>query len=285
MGQIKIKKTKVPNRKINNQIVLISDIHYNDKSDQVKLNNVLKAINTLNPDYIWILGDICDQAKILDEDILITWLTQLAKITTVIVVYGNHDIALYDNGTCYINDKLFNKIKKIKNLYLLDNQLLTINNICFVGLKLDYKYYYDTKEDPEEFIKHYNRIVNSLDPNTYNIILSHSPIALTKKGTLLKLNDYSNIDLILCGHMHGGMIPNLLRPIFKTTGLIGPSKRGLFIKNAYGCFKVNDISFVVSSGITKLSKVSKINFLDNFFGPEVFLIEVQTDDFDKYNKK
>ena len=285
MGQIKIKKTKVPNRKINNQIVLISDIHYNDKSDQVKLNNVLKAINTLNPDYICILGDICDQAKILDEDILITWLTQLAKITTVIVVYGNHDIALYDNGTCYINDKLFNKIKKIKNLYLLDNQLLTINNICFVGLKLDYKYYYDTKEDPEEFIKHYNRIVNSLDPNTYNIILSHSPIALTKKGTLLKLNDYSNIDLILCGHMHGGMIPNLLRPIFKTTGLIGPSKRGLFIKNAYGCFKVNDISFVVSSGITKLSKVSKINFLDNFFGPEVFLIEVQTDDFDKYNKK
>lgn len=274
MGQIKIKKIKISNQKLDSRIVLISDIHYYNKNDLNKLNEVLESINTLTPDYICILGDTCDQAKILDEDVLINWLTRLSEITTVIMAYGNHDVALYDSRTSYLNDKLFAKIRKIKNLHLLDNELKQIDNICFIGLKLDYKYYYDFKEDPKEFIKHYNALISKLNKNNYNILLSHSPIALTTKGTMTKLNDYKNIDLILCGHMHGGMMPNILRPIFKTRGLLSPNKKHIFIKNAYGHFKIESTNFIVSSGITKLSKVSKISFLDNLYSPEIVLIEI-----------
>lgn len=274
MGQIKIKKVKFYSNKINNRIVLISDIHYYSKNDRIKLDNILLNIKTLSPDYICILGDICDQTKILDEDILIAWLQELTKIADVVMVYGNHDITLCDSGCSCLNYKLFNRIKKIKNLYLLDNKILKMKGICFIGLCLDYNYYYIKKEDPQEFIKQYNQLVDHLDLTAYNILLSHSPLALIKKETLPRLKDYLKIDLILCGHMHGGLMPNLLRPIFKTTGLIGPSKCGIFIKNAYGCFKVNNINFVVSSGVTKLSKVTKINFLDKLFSPEIFLIEI-----------
>lgn len=274
MGQVKVNKFKISNKKISSRMVLISDIHYYNKKDEIKLKIIYETIKNLSPNYICILGDTCDQAKIFDENVLIDWLKQLSEITVVIMVYGNHDIALYDSKTEWLNDKLFNKIKRIKNLYLLDNEVINIEGINFIGLKLDYNYYYDKKEDPKEFIKHYNALVKNLDDKNYNVLLSHSPIALTKNHTLLQLNDYKNIDLILCGHMHGGMMPDLLRPIFKNRGLIGPSKRGIFIRNAYGHFKVNNINFIVSSGVTKLSNVSRMNCLDSLFNPEVILVEL-----------
>lgn len=274
MGQIKVKKINICNKKVSNKLVLISDIHYSSNKDLNKLNNVLEKIKKLNPDYICIVGDICDQAKILDENLLINWLEKLSRISKVIMVYGNHDLALYNNHSSYFNEKLFNKIKQINNLCLLDNELTEENGICFIGLKLDYNYYYDTKENNQEFIKHYNKVVEKLDNNKFNILLSHSPIALTKKGTISKLNDYKNIDLILCGHMHGGLMPDMLRPIFKTRGLLSPNKKHVFIKNAYGNFKIENINFVVSSGLTKLSNVSKISSLDNLFSSEIMLVEI-----------
>lgn len=278
MGRIKVKKIKLYNKKISNKIVLISDIHYHNKKDLNKLNKVLEKINSLKPNYICILGDTCDQAKILDEDILIDWLQRLSKISKVIMVYGNHDIALYDTNNFYLNEKLFNKVKKIKNLELLDNNIKEENGICFVGTKLDYDYYYKLKENSKEFIRHYNSFIKKLSSNNYNILLTHSPIALTQEGTIKELNDYKNIDLILCGHMHGGMVPEILRPIFKTRGILGPNKKKLFIKNAYGNFKIENISFMVSSGITKLSNVSRINFLDVLFRPEIVLIDIIKDE-------
>ena len=50
--------------KLNKNIVLISDLHYQDKKDIKILNNVLDNIKKLKPDYICIAGDITDKAFI-----------------------------------------------------------------------------------------------------------------------------------------------------------------------------------------------------------------------------
>lgn len=276
MGHIKIKRIRLSNNKIASKIVLISDIHYSGKKDLNKLNKILDKIKEINPDYICILGDTCDQAKILDEELLISWLENLASICKVIMIYGNHDLVQYKTHTPHFNEKLFNKIKNIKNLSLLDNELKAENGICFIGLKFGFDYYYKFGEKNEQFIKQYNEVVNKLDRNNYNILLTHSPIAITRDGVIRKLNDYKKIDLVLCGHMHGGLMPNILRPIFRTHGLVSPDKHRLLIKNAYGNFKIENINFMVSSGITKLSSVSNMNVLDRLFSPEIVLIDINT---------
>lgn len=274
MGQIKINKIDVCNKKISSDIVLISDIHYYSKCDLVKLNKVLDKIKTIKTDYICILGDICDQAKVLDEDLLIEWLTNLSKISKVIMVLGNHDYVNHKKHKLYINKKLIDKINSIKNLHLLNNELKVENDICFIGMELDYNYYYKHNESRKSFIQKYNDLITNLDSNKFNILLSHSPIALTKSGTISKLNDYKNIDLILCGHMHGGLMPDFLRPIFKHSGLVSPNTHNLFVKNAYGSFKIENINFIVSSGITKLSQVSSLSCFDKFFNPEIIEINI-----------
>ena len=285
MGRIKIKKIKLNSNKISNKIVLISDTHYSSKKDLIKLNNILDQIKKLNPNYICVLGDICDQAKIFDEEVLIDWFSKLALISKVIVVYGNHDLSNYKKKTSCLNEQFFNRIKSINNVELLDNQSKCIDNICFVGLKFDYNYYYKYGENYKKFIKLYNEVVQELNNNNYNILLTHSPIALTQDGVINKLNDYKNIDLVLSGHMHGGLMPDFLRPIFKTRGLVGPNKHRLFVKYAYGNFKIENINFMVSSGVTKLSNVSKLNFFDKLYSPEIVEIEINNNDnFDNENK-
>jgi len=274
MGKIKLTKVKLNNTKINSKIVLISDIHYSKKEDIVKLNKVLEKIKKINPTYVCILGDTLDEAKILDENILINWLSSLAQISKIIMVHGNHDLALYDVHTSYYNKEVFNKISKIKNLVLLDNEVYLENGISFIGLNLGYNYYYVGHENPDDFVLHYNKLVTKLDENNYNILLSHSPMALTKQGNINKLNDYKNIDLVLCGHMHGGLTPEILRPILKTRGLLSPDKTNLFVKYAYGSFDIEDINFMVSSGITKLSRVSRFSKFDKLFRPEIVTIDI-----------
>lgn len=278
MGQIKINKIDVSSKKISSNIVLISDIHYSGKEDLVKLNRVLDKIKAIKTDYICILGDVCDQARVLDEDLLIEWLTDLSKVSKVIMVLGNHDYVLHKKHKSYINKKLIDKIKSIKNLYLLNNEVKVENGICFIGMELDYNYYYKYNESQNNFIRKYNNLITKLDSNKFNILLSHSPIALTKASTIPKLNDYKNIDLILCGHMHGGLMPDFLRPIFKHSGLVSPNTHNLFVKNAYGNFKIENTNFIVSSGITKLSQVSNLSYFDRFFSPEIIVIDI---DFDK----
>lgn len=274
MGKIKIKKIKLSNPKLTNKIILISDIHYSSKKDLDKINKVLDKIKTISPDYICVLGDTCDQAKILDEELLIDWFENLASISKVIMVYGNHDLTHYKKHTSYLNEKLFNRIKSINNLELLDNELRCENGICFIGLKFDFDYYYKFGESKTKFINQYNKVVNKLDSNNYNVLLTHSPISITKDGVIKKLNDYKKLDLVLCGHTHGGLMPNILRPIFKTHALVSPNKRRFFVKNYYGNFKIEDINFMISSGITKLSNVSSFSYFDKLFNPEIVEIEI-----------
>jgi len=285
MGKIKLTRINLDSNKIESKIVLISDIHYSRKSDMIKLEKVLDNIQKINPHYICILGDTLDQAKISDENEIVNWLSKLASYSKVIMIHGNHDLAIYDTHCAYYNEQLFNKIGKIQNLVLLNNEMYVENGINFIGLNLGYDYYYEDHENHDSFVAHYNKIIHKLDTNNYNILLSHTPIALTKEENLKRLNDYKNIDLVLCGHMHGGLTPEFLRPILKTRGLLSPNKKNLLIKYAYGNFKILSVNFMVTSGVTKLSSVSNANCFDCLFRPEIVDINIDLKDFDKTNRK
>ena len=249
---------------IDTNIVLISDIHYYNKKDIIHLNKVLDNIKKLKPNFICIPGDLLDESNICDENCLIEWLNKLTNISKVILTLGNHELYIDKRKNLYgLNNKLINKIKKIKNLYFLDNESKVIDNINFTGVSLDIDQYHKEEKYIIDFDKY------NLDNKYYNIVLCHTPMSITNKTNL------KNIDLVLCGHMHGGLMPRFLRKIFKNSGIINPSKR-LFPKNVYGKLSKEDSTIIITSGITVVSHLNSFRILKNFFASEIVEIKIKS---------
>ena len=255
-----INKNYKINSKLNKKICLISDLHYLNKKDIKRLYYVLDSIKKTKPDYICIPGDIIDKSKIFDEDLFINWLKELSKISKIVISIGNHEFYVNKSKKIFIlNYKLLNKISKINNVYLLNNKNVEIDNINFIGLTLPIQFYWNSKNNINNLMNRFD-----IDSKYYNILLCHSPINILKNSFNNK-----NINLVLCGHMHGGVVPRFLRPIFKSNGIISPSKK-LFPKHAYGKLKVNDTDIIITSGI----KATPYNILNIFLRPEIVIINL-----------
>ena len=256
------------NSRINTNIVLISDIHYYSKKDIKYLNKILDKITRLKPNYICIPGDIIDECNIEDEKYFIEWLTKLSNITKTIISLGNHEYYIDKRKNLYgFNKELFQKIKKINNIYLLDNENVIIDDINFIGLTLNKDYYYKHYEDYDNFFKSINSL--KINTNYYNILLCHSPVNVTNEKVIEKLN----VDLILCGHTHGGMVPKIFRKIIKNDGFISPNKK-LFPKKVYGNLKIKNTNIIITSGITVLSHTNRFYMLRHFFSGEIVNIKL-----------
>lgn len=248
---------------LNTNIVLISDIHYYNKKDIIHLNKVLDNIKQIKPNFICIPGDITDESNIYDEKYLIEWLTKLSSISKVILTLGNHELYINKSKKIYgLNNELIIKIKKIKNLYLLDNESKVIDNINFTGVTLNIDEYHSEEKHIIDFTKY------NINNKYYNIVLCHTPISITNE------TDLKNIDLVLCGHTHGGIVPCFLRKIFKNNGIISPSKR-LFPKKVYGKIIKQKTTIVITSGITVVSHLNSFRILKNLFTSEIVKIEIE----------
>lgn len=266
---MKIKNTNfcINSNIVDTNLVLISDLHYYSKNNIKVLNNVLDKIRKISPEFICIPGDLIDKSEILDEDELISWLVKLATISKVILSLGNHEFYINrSKGEFGLNNDLYKKIKAIDNLYFLDNANVKINDINFIGLTLPIEHF--MKESYQEFpIKEYSKSIK-VEKECYNIILCHSPLSI------INVADKLNVNLILCGHTHGGIVPFFLRKIFRGRGFVSPN-RSLFPKNCYGLIKRNKTNIIITSGITILSNLNKLNKFNKFFSPEIVKIKIK----------
>ena len=258
------------------KIVVISDIHYVNNKDIKKLEKLLKVLNKYNADYICIPGDIIDNNDIIDKNYIIGWLERLSKNNTVIMSLGNHDLRMNDEVTkykYYIDDNFINKLSNIDNLYLLNNSYKSYKDIYFYGYTESFDYYYkNNDEDKNTMNKELDKykVCNDL-PNKYRVLLMHSPLCLKYNDINDKLKCY---DLILCGHMHNGVMPPILDDIFRgNRGIVSPNKR-LFPKFARGIIKNNN-TVVISSGITKMARnlIFPLRILNIFFPIGINVIE------------
>ena len=249
----------------NKKIFLISDLHIGIGFNIKKLDKIKKEIEKEIPNYICIPGDIIDNTNIIKdkEDIVINFLKDISTNTKVIISLGNHDVCRLirdKKGKRWEYDKrddFFNKIRNIKNVYLLENEIYTDKDICFIGLSLSYEYYKTTGESINVLEKELNALNVKIDKNKYNVLLCHSPHRLTNER-IIKTKIMKDIDLILSGHMHNGMVHPIMELIWKgNKGIITPTKE-LFpkAKVTRGRIKLNDKNLIISGGITKLSNSS-----------------------------
>lgn len=264
----------VENEKFNKRIILLSDIHYYNHREKLYLDKVLIKLKKMEYDYLCISGDLLDYSRVTDQELLLEWLSELGKLSKVIISLGNHDLTNDRKKHIYDFDQdLFDKIRQISNVIVLDNEIYVDGNIRFIGLTLPIDFYYQYKENEIYFMRYVNNIFPKSFDNKYNILLCHSPKSLTNVKTYNMTKLMRNIQLVLCGHMHAGITPVWLRKILKGRGLIGPFKQ-LFPKNAYGHLELNNTNIIISSGITTASNCNRFSFLDPLFAREITVIDL-----------
>lgn len=253
---IDIVKNVIVSNKVKNKIkvVLLSDIHFSKYFVIDNLELIKNSVKKLEPDYICIAGDTIDEVSVIYDtktiNILNNFLTDLAKISKVFISLGNHDIR--DN-----QDLLYFKDLKIDNLYVLNNSYYIDKRVVINGYNMPRDYYYNSPQGEEAKVM-YQDLLKSKDKlyfsdKLFNISLIHSPINLLDKDIS---NYLKKCDLILCGHMHNGLVFRWLDKLIKNNyGLVSPSK-GFFPNMARGYKKVGASNIIISGGITKLSNSS-----------------------------
>lgn len=275
MGNIKKLFYQVETKKTEKRIVLLTDIHYYNKKERVYLDKVLAELRKIEYDYLCISGDLIDRSQVEDEELLIEWIKELAKISKVIIGIGNHELTNDRKEHTYdFNETLYQKINKLRNVRVLDNKDYVDGNIRFIGLTLPVDFYYKYKENNNFFMRFVNNKFSSPYSDKYNVLLCHSPKSLTDIEVFEKTKLFNNIQLVLCGHMHAGITPYFMRRFLNGRGLVGPFKQ-LFPKNAYGHLSIKDTDVIISSGITTASNCNRFSFIDPMFMREITVIDLK----------
>jgi len=216
----------IKNKKIdkNMKIMFLSDLHNRNIIPQLE-----KIINREIPDLIVLGGDMINE-YIKETDNFIKLINILNKYKTY-YVFGNHEEKM--NPT----DKIeYHKRINSSNIILLNNDSIRLtNNIKLTGLNCDITKYIG---------KHVNKLTKEyiidkagqIDDSLFNILVAHNP---------LEFECYCecNYDLVLSGHIHGGVIK-----IPFIGGLLSPDYT-FFPKYYQGKTINNNTSMIVSRGL------------------------------------
>lgn len=200
--------------------VHLSDIHLGHFRGNGFMQKLVNETNRLNPDLIFITGDLFDgKIRINDQ----TFETLKNFEAPVYFVEGNHDVY---SGT----DTIKTLLKK-NGINVLENELVLSHNLQIIGLN----HLPADENSPGRQIKENHTIksiLNALetDTNRYTILLHHSP------DGMFYAND-KGVDLYLSGHTHAGQ----LFPVTLINELIFKYNRGEY--NFY------DTKIIVSEGI------------------------------------
>lgn len=228
-------------------IVQLSDLHCAEFGEGN--SELLAAVAAAGPDYIFLTGDLVDQAKPIPEGYVENLARGLVAIAPTYFVTGNHEWARGD-------------VPELKNtlagcgVVVLSNQFVPLERggdvILLAGVD-DPNGYADQKT-PEELAAE----VAAAGEDPYWILLAH-------RNTLFA-GQYSRLgaDLTLCGHGHGGLI----RLPF-TDGLFS-TDRTFFPSYTAGFYEAGGADVFVSRGIGNSGRTFRI-----FNRPQVAVLTLE----------
>lgn len=171
---------------VNFKIVFVSDIHIGAAIGEGDVELLIAKINTLKPDLVLLGGDLIDQSVERAAN-AIAHLRNLTPNNGVYFAPGNHD---YKSDI----EELVKELRKL-GVKSLMNQKVRI----FAG---DSWFYLAGVEDLGATKGHKLDFELALDgrmTNRETVLLTHRPSTAD-----MALSKHRNIDLILCGHTHGG---------------------------------------------------------------------------------
>ncbi len=233
------------------RIAHISDLHNTDLGNQNK--KLIFMLSDSKPDIIAITGDLIDSRN-TNIEIALEFVKEAVKIAPCYYVTGNHEsrISNYDD--------LKEGLEKLGVIVLEDEKeiiekngekiaIFGIDDPSFHGKKQSANEKSIVQEKLEELFK---------NENSFSILLSHRP-------EFFEVYVENDINLVLCGHAHGGQfrLPFL--------GGIAAPNQGLFPKFDSGMFTENSTNMIVSRGIG--NSIIPFRFNNR---PELILIEFKS---------
>jgi predicted MPP superfamily phosphohydrolase len=209
-------------------IVQITDAHLGVTLNGEDFAREMEKVQAQNPDVVVITGDFVDDDS-SKEDMLAAC-EALGKLKTpygVFFAYGNHDDGYFRSGT-FTGEELRKALTDNGVKILEDEAVLLANstqgNVCYIVGRKD-----ASARDRLSM----EELMGDLDPEVYTVVLDHQPTDFDAEAQ-------AKVDLVLCGHTHGGhLFP---------TGLVGVWFGGNDL--CYGKDVRDGSTFIVSSGIS-----------------------------------
>ena len=180
--EVKIKDLKQPYT-----VIQLSDIHIGGLITKSFISNLVKKVNILNPDVVVITGDLVDTKLEYAKPALDELKNITSKYGTYFIV-GNHE---YFHGV----EPIIDYVNSL-NIKTLENE-----NV-YIGEKDKGFYLAGVYDRFGEKYGAYKPDINKALENSKNeptILLAHQPKYIEEIDT-------KKIDLVLCGHTHGGQI-------------------------------------------------------------------------------
>lgn len=246
-----IESSKIPKEFNNFNIVQISDLH--NKSFGKDNKKLLKAIDELNPDIIVITGDLVDGEN-KKFNVALNLIEDLTRKYKVYHIIGNHEQKSLIKRYKDLYSSYFKELYS-KNIINLENEVVKIEknnshmNIYGLIVPLDYYIYFFNNYKNKNLKLDKSFIENTLgkiNKNEYNILLAHTPFFF---------EDYSSwgADLILSGHVHGGIIR-----VPYVGGLLSPNRK-FFPKYDFGTYNKEESTMLLSKGLGGSRILMRIN--------------------------
>jgi predicted MPP superfamily phosphohydrolase len=199
--------------------VMVSDIHLGPEVDSDRLEIMVSRINELDPDIVFLVGDIIDEdVRLFANNKMPEILKKLRSRYGVYAVLGNHE---YIGG----NSELAVEYMQQAGINVLVDRCMKVNDQFYVAGRDDRMAGRMNGKQRLEL----SRLVEGIDRNLPIILLDHQPINL-KEGQL------NGIDLQLSGHTHSGQ--------FFPNNLI--SKH--VFENSWGYLRKGEYQIIVSAG-------------------------------------
>lgn len=243
ISRYEVASQKLPESFDGFKIVQLSDLHGAEFGEDGM--ELVDKVGSLEPDIIALTGDfVTDEGDLAAVEKLAGRLTELCP---VYFVSGNHE---FGSGLAI---KVRNILERAGVKYL-SNEYLTISRgedeILLGGVE-DPLAYADMLS-PDELAQK----MNDAAPDAFKILLGHRNYWMTEYPEL-------PVDLIFCGHAHGGLIR-----IPGVGGLIGTDRR-LFPDFDAGQFNNGRYTLIVSRGLGNSVPIPRI-----FNRPEIVCVEL-----------
>lgn len=243
ISRYEVKSQKLPESFDGFKIVQLSDLHGAEFGEDGM--ELVEKVKELEPDIIALTGDfVTDEGDLAAVEKLAA---RLVKLCPVYFISGNHE---FGSGLAV---KVRNILERAGVKYL-SNEYLTISRgedeILLGGVE-DPLAYADMLS-PDELAQK----MNDAAPDAFKILLGHRNYWMTEYPEL-------PVDLIFCGHAHGGLIR-----IPGVGGLIGTDRR-LFPDFDAGQFNNGRYTLIVSRGLGNSVPIPRV-----FNRPEIVCVEL-----------
>lgn len=238
------------------RIVHLTDLHNAEFGEDNQ--NLITMVREQSPDLIAMTGDMLNRD---DPDLTIvkTLISRLAEIAPVYFGYGNHETTWESVWGPVLHEEF-----SAAGAIVLDNEYLDVtvngNDLRIAGYMGYYWQPHMMTKDPEQQNAERAFYGAFQDTDRYKILLNHIPTQWVDWEYI----DKCPVDLVFCGHYHGGVvrIPLLDRGLTAPyVGWFPPYTKGLYIGTATIC--------VLSAGLGSEYFIPRLNN-----PPEIVVVDI-----------